>query len=201
MRRVALIVLLSIAAASADDKDKAHFTAGPASSYPNHQTMDKITIAAIPYVTEDQAKTAFGKVNPYQHGVLPVLVVMQNETGKALRLDLQAEFVDPGGKHVEATPASDVVYVDSTVKRPRMPGTSPYPNPFPRKAKGGPLNTWEIEGRAFAPKMLPPGESAFGFFYFQTQNIPGSKIYLTGIKDAASGKDYFYFEVPFEPEK
>ncbi len=201
MRRVALIVLLSIAAASADDKDKARFTPGPASSYANHQTMDKITIAAIPYVTEEEAKTAFGKVNPYQHGVLPVLVVMENGTGKALRLDLEAEFVDPGGKHVEATPASDVVYIDSTVKRPKLPGTSPYPNPFPRKPKGGPLNTWEIEGRAFAPKMLPPGESAFGFFYFQTQNIPGSKIYLTGIKDAASGKDYFYFEVPFEPEK
>jgi hypothetical protein len=201
MRRVALIVLLSIAAASADDKDKARFTPGPASSFPNHQTMDKITIAAIPYVTEEQAKLAFGKVNPYQHGVVPVLVVMQNETGKALRLDLQAEYIDPGGKHIEATPAADVIYIDSNVKKPRMPGTAPYPNPFPRKPKGGPLNTWEIEGRAFAPKMLPAGESAFGFFYFQTQNIPGSKIYLTGIKDAASGKDYFYFEVPFEAEK
>ena len=195
------MVLLSIAVASADDKDKPAFKPGPASSYPNHQTMDKITIAAIPYVTEEQAKSAFGKAEPYKHGVLPVLVVMQNDTGKTLRLDLNAEFVDPGGRHVEATPASDVIYVDSNVKRPKLPGTSPYPNPFPRKPKGGPLNTWEIEGRAFAPKLLPSGESAYGFFYFQTQNIPGSKIYLTGVKDAQSGKDYFYFEVPFEPEK
>jgi hypothetical protein len=201
MRRVALMVLLSIAAGNADDKDKAHFNPGPAASYANHQTMDKITIAAIPFVTEEQAKTAFGKVNPYKHGVLPVLVIMENGTGKTLRLSLESEFVDPGGTHVEATPASDVVYVDSNVKKPRMPGTTPYPNPFPRKPKGGPLDTWEIEGRAFSAKMLPPGESAFGFFYFQTQNIPGSKIYLTGIKDAASGKDYFYFEVPFEIQK
>jgi hypothetical protein len=64
-----------------------------------------------------------------------------------------------------------------------------------------PLDTWEIEGRAFPAKMLPAGESVFGFFYFQTQNIPGSKIYLTEINDAQTGKDYFYFEVPFEPEK
>ncbi len=200
MRPVALMVLLSIAAASAADKDKP-FKPGPASSYPNHQTMDKITIAAIPYVTEEQEKSAFGKAEPYKHGVLPVLVVMQNDTGKTLRLDLRAEYVDPGGRHVEATPPSDVIYIDSNVKRPKMPGTSPYPNPFPRKPKGGPLNTWEIEGRAFAPKLLPPGENAYGFFYFQTQNIPGSKLYLTGIKDAQSGKDYFYFEVPFEAEK
>ena len=201
MRTVALMVLLSIAIASADDKDKQPFKPGPASSYPNHQTLDKITIAAIPYVTEEQAKSAFGKVNPYQHGVLPVLVVMQNDTGKTLRLALEAEFIDPGGRHVEATPASDVIYIDSNVKRPKMPHTTPYPNPFPHKPKGGPLNTWEIEGRAFAPKMLPAGDSAYGFFYFQTENIPGSKLCLTGIKDAQTGKDYFYFEVPFEPEK
>jgi hypothetical protein len=201
MRPVALMVLLSIAVASADDKDKAPFKPGPASSYPNHQTLDKITIAAIPYLTEEQAKTVFGKANPYKYGVLPVLVIMQNDTGKALRLDLDAEFIDPGGRHVEATPADDVIYIGSNVKKPRMPGTSPYPNPFPHKPKGGPLNTSEIQTRAFAPRMLPAGESAFGFFYFQTQNIPGSKIYLTGIKDAQSGKDYFYFEVPFEAEK
>lgn len=201
MRTVALMVLLSIAVASADDKDKQTFHPGPAASYPAHQTLDKITIAAIPYVTEEQIKSAFGKVNPVQHGVLPVLVVMQNDTGKTLRLDLEAEFVDPGNRHVEATPASDVIYIDSNVKKPRMPHTSPYPNPFPHKPKGGPLNSPEIEVRAFPARMLPAGESAYGFFYFQTPNIPGSKLYLTGIKDAATGKDYFYFEVPFEPQK
>ena len=201
MKRVALIVLLSIAAQAGDDKDKARFSAGAASSYPNHQTMDKITLAAIPYVTEDQARQAFGKVNPAQHGVTPVLVILQNGTGKALRLDLQAELIEPGGNHLEATPAADVVYLDTNVKRPRMPGTTPYPNPFPKRQKKGPLNTWEIEGRAFAPKLVPADDSANGFFYFQTQLIPGSKLYLTGIKDAASGKDYFYFEVPLESPK
>jgi hypothetical protein len=201
MRPVALMVLLSIAAVAGDDKDKAAFSPGPASSYPHHQTLDKITLAAVPYVTEDQAKAAFGKVNPAQHGVTPVLVILENNTGKALRLDLQAELVDPGNRHLEATPASDVVYLDTNIKRPKLPGQSPYPNPFPRKQKKGPLNTWEIEGRAFAPKMLPAGESAHGFFYFQGELIPGSKLYLTGIKDAATGKDYFYFEVPLESPK
>jgi hypothetical protein len=201
MRPVALIVLLSIAALGGDDKDKPRFTPGPASSYPNHQTLDNITLAAVPYVTEDQARTAFGKVNPAQHGVTPVLLVFENGTGKALRLDLKAELVDPGNRHLEATPAGDVVYLDTNIKRPSMPGTTPYPNPFPKKQKKGPLNTWEIEGRAFAPKLLPAGDSANGFFYFQTALIPGSRLYITGIKDAASGKDYFYFEIPLESPK
>jgi hypothetical protein len=194
MKRVALIVLLSIAVSRADDKDKDHFAPGAASSYPGSQTQDKITIAAVPFVTEEQARTAFGKANPYKYGVLPVLVILENKTGKALRLNLSAEFEEAGGRHLEATPASDVTFIGGDVKIPKLPGTSPLP--FPTRKKKGPLNTWEIEGRAFTAKLLPDGDSVFGFFYFQTAQRPGSKLYLTGIKEAASGQDYFYFEVP-----
>jgi hypothetical protein len=196
MKRVAMIVLLSIAASRADDKDKDHFSPGAASSYPGHQTQEKITIAAVPFVTEEQARTAFGKANPYKYGVLPVLVILENKTGKALRLNLNAEFEEAGGRHLESTPASDVTFIGGDVRVPRVPGTSPLP--FPTRRKKGPLNTWEIEGRAFTAKLLPDGDSVYGFFYFQTAQRPGSKLYLTGIKDAASGQDYFYFEVPLE---
>src|SRR5690349_10226200 len=106
MRRVALIVLLSITAAAGADKDK-RFEPGPASSYPGHQTLDQITIAAVPYITEQQVSSAFGKVNPNKYGITPVLVVLENGTGKTLRLDLKAEFVDPRNEHVEMMPPSD----------------------------------------------------------------------------------------------
>jgi hypothetical protein len=187
-------VLLSIATVCADDK--VPFRPGAASSYPNHQTLDKITIAAVPYITEEQSRAAFGKVNPTKYGVEPILVILQNDTGKTLRLDLEAEFVDPGNRRIEATPVSDVLYIGTEVKRPRMPGTSPIP--LPSRNKKGPLNTPEIETRAFAAKMLTDGSSASGFFYFQTPHIPGSKLVLSGLKDAASGKDYFFFEVPLD---
>ena len=119
MRRVALIVLLSIPAAMAADKDKGHFVPGPASSYPGHQTQEKITIAAIPYITAEQAATAFGKVKPYEHGILPVLVIIENGSGKALRLDLAVQFVDPANHHLEAIPPEDVVTYQAIRKPPR----------------------------------------------------------------------------------
>jgi len=208
MRRVA-IVLLSIAAVAAFDnllapnllavdKDNGKFKPGPASSYKGHQTQEKITIAAVPYMTAEQASSAFGKVNPYSRGILPILVIIQNDTGKALRLNLQAEFVDLSNRHIEAMPAGDVVLFGGIKKAPGIPGTSPNPLPFPRGPKKGPLNTWEIEGRAFNAKLIPAGESAQGFVYFETSFKEGSKLYLTGLKDAATGKDYFYFEVPVE---
>src|SRR5262245_2856749 len=128
MSRVA-IVLLSIAAALAADKDKPRFQVKKAGEYPNAQSAEKITVAAIPYSTPEQAATAFGKVNPYDHGVLPVLVVIQNDTGKALRLDLKAQFVDPENRHLDSVPAEDVIYIDAIKKRPGQPRTSPLPIP------------------------------------------------------------------------
>jgi len=56
----------------------------------------------------------------------------------------------------------------------------------------------QFEGRAFGAKMLPPGESAHGFVYFFTGHRTGSRIYLTGIQQAATGKELFYFDVPLD---
>jgi hypothetical protein len=191
------IVLLSIAAQGGDDKDKDRFAPGAASSYKGNQTMEKISVAAVPFVGEELVRSAFGKVDPNKYGVLPVLVVLENGTGKALALHLQADYV-VDGRHVEATPASDVTFVGGSGKAPRMPGTSPLP--FPRREKKGPLNIWQIEGRAFTAKLLPLGEKVFGFFYFQTDFKPGATLYLAGISDAGTGKEYLYFEVPLEKQ-
>lgn len=201
MRRVAVIVLLSIAvAAAADkDKDKARFAPGPASSYAVHQTLDQITLAAMPFLSDAETATAFDRVNPNRYGVLPVLVILENGTGKALRLNIKAEFVTADGKHIDATPPEDVQRVGLVPKAPRV-GAGPSPIPLPSRGKKGPLGIFEIEGYAFAAKLLPIGERAFGFFYFQAEHEPGSRLYLTGIKDAATGKDYFYYELPLDKQ-
>ncbi len=44
--------------------------------------------------------------------------------------------------------------------------------------------------------MLPPGQSASGFFYFQTGFMRSSTLQISGLKDARSGEDLFYFEIP-----
>ena len=100
-------IFLSITAGFAADKDK-KFTAAPAASYPNHQTQAKVTVAAVPYVSEEEVKAAFGKDNPNKYGILPVLVVIQNDSDKALKLDLEASYVDADGRHVDPIPAADV---------------------------------------------------------------------------------------------
>jgi hypothetical protein len=191
-----LAVLIGSPLALADKKNDGKFSPGPVSSYQYKQTNDKVTVAASAYDTEELAHTAFGKLDPNQHGVLPVLVIIQNDTDQALKLDtLEVQYTSVDGRHEEATPPSEVQTLGGA-KRPRVPGSNPIP--LPHKAPKNPLNVWEIEGRSFAAKMLPPHESASGFFYFQVEHRPGSKFFLTGIKAAATGKDFFYFEVPLD---
>ena len=157
--------------------------------------MDKLTIAAIAYDTEEVAKTAFGKVDPNHYGILPILVVMDYTGDTALYLEnMSVRYVAPDGSHIEATPASEVPYAIGP-KRPNLGGpTSPIP--LPRSGKKNPLNGWELQGRAFLSKMLPPRQSAHGFFYFHTAHFRGSQLYITGIREASTGKELFYYEIP-----
>jgi len=191
-KRLALV--LSIAAAFAADKE-APFKAAPAGSYPHHQTNDGITVAVDPYVSGEKIKSAFGKLDPYQYGVLPVLVVIQNDGKEAIPLDrLKVEYVG-SRQRVEATPPKDVRYA----RGPQRPSVTPGPGGrVAIKSKKNPLDAWEIEGRAFAAQMLPAGQSASGFFYFETELEPGATVYLSGMREAASGKELFYFETPLQ---
>ena len=186
---------MSIAAALAADKDAPQFRAGPAAGYPSHQTNAKVTIGVEPYSSGEKVRSAFGKLDPYQHGILPVLLVIQNDSAKTLRLErMKVEYIGPNRDRIEATPARDVRYLNG----PNRPGVVVGPTGAPKigKQKKNPLDVWEIEGRAFAARMLPPGQGASGFYYFQTGLQRGATFYITGISEADTGDELFYFEIP-----
>jgi len=187
---------MSIAAAFAADKEPPPFRAAPAASFANHQANAGITVGADAYMSGDKIKAAFGKLDPYQHGILPVLVVIQNDSDKTIRLErVKAEYVGPNRDHVEATPAKDVRYA----RGPNRPAAVSGPAGQVKVIRGkNPLDAWEIEGRAFAAQMLPPGNSASGFFYFRTGLQRGATLYLSGLTEADSGKELLYFELPLQ---
>ena len=174
------------------------FSPGPAASYATKQTNENVTIALKPYDSEELAHSAFGKLNPYQYGILPILVIVQNDTNETLRLQgMRVKYTDYDGSEIEATPAQDVPFAVDHPKRPSNPVALPIP-PELRKKHKSPLSGPEIQTRAFAARMLPPHESAYGFFYFQAHHRPGSSVYINGLKYASSGKDLFYFDIPLK---
>jgi hypothetical protein len=195
-----LVLLASISVLSLDalaiDKDKTKFTPPELDTVPTKLAVGDVTIGAIPYDRASLAEAAFGKVDPYEHGVLPILVIVRNNSKQAVRLDgMKVQYRDRDHRAVEATPPAEVPFVQPP-KRPTFGGPTTIPG-LGRKKKN-PLRTAEIETRAFSAKMLPPGESAHGFFYFRTTHKSGASLYVTGLREAATGKDLFYFDIPLD---
>jgi len=186
-----LVLLTSIAAALAADKETPFRPPG-AAALPHHVTNSQLTIGVDPYVSGDKLKAPFGKLVPYQYGVLPILVSIQNDSGQTISLkNMQAEYFSPYGDRVRATPASEVKFAHG----PSRPTTVTGPIAIKHK---NPLDVWEIEGRGLAAEMITPGSSAFGFLYFMTGIQRGATLYLSGIAEAKTGKEVLFFEIPVE---
>jgi hypothetical protein len=188
---VSIAALVSLATAPGASNDS--FRAKPAAEYPHRQTSEKVTIAADQVITDEQAKEAFGKLNPWRYGVLPVLVVIQNDSPNALRVErIKFVYALPDRTRIEATPAADIKYIMGA-KQPKS-----IPGPIGVHLKGkNPLAEWEVEGRAFAAKMIPPGQSASGFVYFQAPlNSDAASVVISGLENAVTGKELYYFEIP-----
>ncbi len=170
------------------------FQAGTASSY-SHQTANQVTVGAKSYDKPELTEEAFGKKTDFlKYGVLPVLVVIENKGRNALDLQyLEVNLVASDGRHAAAVSPDELFHVGRPTKRPGI-----KPLPIPTSRKKNPLETPEIAVRAFIAKMLPPGDSTSGFFYFEAKPEAGDKIYLNGIRDARSKQEMLYFEFPLE---
>ena len=160
-----LLLAVSIASAPGADKEKSKFEVKPAASYRHHQTSEKVTIAAEPMETDDETRKAFGKINPWRYGVLPVLIVIQNDGPNAIRVDrIKLVYTLPDNTRVEATPPQDVRFIHGTRAPRGLPGptggiriTRPPKNPSPSgKSKEG-----RLPQRWFQPVNPPAALSIF----------------------------------------
>ena len=191
-----LIVLLSIAAVAAKEKERPKFTPGEASSYEAHQTVSGVTLGAQAMRSNAETEPAFGKLNPNHYGILPVLVVIENGSSGAIEMSrIRVEIVTPDRQRADATPARDLKYLSGPTQPKVYTGPSPTSAPHISKRKN-PLADWTLEGRAFSARMLPPHESASGIFYFRAPYQTGCTLYVSGLREAATGKELFYFELP-----
>jgi len=166
----------------------------PPGSYPSKQTIGKVIFAAVKYESDEETRAPFGKVNPNEYGILPVLFVIQNNGSETLLTDHMEVYLQaPDRTRIEPTPPNDLPYL-RPVKRP---GTGPtYPVPIPLPKKKNPLAGIDFETRAFAAKTVLRGETAHGFFYFQARYRKDSILYINGIREG--NKELFFAEIPLD---
>jgi hypothetical protein len=192
----AIWISLAVTAALWAEKKPEPFRPAAIETYASKQTNQGLTAAAVAYDDAEEAKAAFGKLNPYEHGILPVLVLFKNDSKKTLNLEhARFQYMAPNSRKLDETPAEDI----SRLKGPSRPRYNPTPIPTTvpgMRRNKNPLQNPVIIERAFSAKMLPPGESAYGFVYYQTGHTRTSSLYITGITEAQTSQELFYIEIP-----
>jgi hypothetical protein len=173
----------------------------PAASYPAHDyhLQEKVTVALDPYDTP--AKAGIFVVPYHDENLLPILLVITNDSDQPVELShIKAELVT-GGKDKLTPAGEDEIY--RRISHPASSGAR-VPLPFPtKKVKGGVNNKqfMEIENARFKAKAVEPLSTQGGFLFFDitdTENpLRGAHFYLTGVRDSA-GHDLMYFDVPLD---
>jgi hypothetical protein len=185
-------------------QDRAKFEPGPASSYARRQSGEGITVGVEVFRGRDKIKQAFPKADLEKFGIVPVLVVIANDNDHVVHLDrLQVELITSDRQQIKPTPAEEVL-LPPRVQRPEL---TPRPSPIPGIGRGNrsgrrPNEEAEVVEREFVAPVLAARSNANGFFYFRLGKGPdrltGAKLYLGGMRNAQTGREVLYFEIPLD---
>lgn len=196
---IGTVVLLPLAYLAA--KDFSLPRAKPAFSYPahDHHGDENVTVGIDPY--ETAAKGDIFKTHYGENGVLPVFVVITNDSDEPVQLsEMKAELVTSDRTKLSPLSEDDIF---RRLSHPKASG-SHYPVPFPtKKAKGGVDSKTrdEVESALFRARAVEPKGTQAGFMFFDISDLssplPGANFYLTGIRNS-SGHDLMYFEISLD---
>lgn len=195
-------VMLMVSAYVLGAKEFVKPTARPATTYPAHDahTDEGVTVAVDPYDMPDKAQIF--SVDYLQEGLLPIFVVITNDTDQPVSLNsVKAQLITVNRTKIPASNADDVY---RRLAHPTS-GTGPtIPLPLPRKKVKGAVSKKvldEIQSAQFSAKAVEPHGSQSGFMFFDVAGIStplaGAHFYLTGMQNG-KGDDLMYFEIALE---
>ncbi|MBZ5523081.1 MAG: hypothetical protein LAP21_12660 [Acidobacteriia bacterium] len=203
--RIAILPLLLTAALfpMGDDKPFTPPKATHAKTYPAVEVHDdeKVSVAIDPFDMPDKA--AVFKANYKEHNILPVRIIISNDSDRTLMLtDLKVEYITVGRDKLEPATNDDLYRrLARAVRRPDKPGVQ-LPIPLPKKNKPAVATDVmrEIDDAMFTPVPVTAHSTYSGFLFFDISGIEvpeaGAHVFLSGMK--IDGKELFYFDIPLE---
>jgi hypothetical protein len=163
---------------------------------------EKLAIAAEPYDTKD--KMSLFRVDYIAHQVLPVRLIVTNNGNRPISLrDARIIFVTSQGDRIQAADPEDVERL-MTLKE-KQGKKIPLPGPLPPihskpKASDKTIEQ-DFDTFEFQALVVEPHTTRAGFLFYDVSGIDhplqGALLNLHEIKDA-DGKEFFYFEIPFD---
>jgi hypothetical protein len=171
----------------------------------SHDTHDGLTVSVDPYSEAARCKQKFGKADPFPVGILPVEVIIRNETEQPLRIDLDTIQLevhpDSGRQDIDNLTVSEVA---SIVVHPEG-SAEPHPRRFPI---GIPASNDKkvdklvelLEPFALNADVVPPMNQIHGFLFFNVNHdvslVRNASLYVPDVTMVPSKKALIFFEVP-----
>ena len=202
---VVLTVVLAAGAPFAWAAKKVAPPALAASAYPAHDTHDKehVTIAAEPFDT--RAKGEFFRNDYAGHSILPVRLVIQNDSDAPLDLNqARIQFIAADGTKLPAATPEELnrrLFRFTDIKQKRIPGTpiTYRPTPVDKKILD------DDKDFSFSQTIIPPHTGASGFLFYDIKEVDdpplkGAELYVKMIhtKEGTKDNELFGFSVPFD---
>ena len=163
---------------------------------------EKLAIAAEPY--DSQTKMALFRVDYVSHGVLPVRLIVTNNSDRPISLrDARIIYVTSHGDRIQAAEPDDVERL--MTQKEKAGGKIPLPGPLPAihlkpKASNKQIEQ-DFDTFEFQALVIEPHTTRAGFLFYDVsgleQPLKGALLNLHTIKNA-DGKELFYFEIPFD---
>lgn len=202
IRKIAAVVLLAATLAFSSDKGFNPPPAGPASTYPAHETHDdeKVTIAIDPYTSPEKA--AVFKVKYKDYAFLPIRLIITNNGDQPLMLDsMKIQLVTGDKEKLEPAVRDDIFRrisrPEKATSRPKV--QLPIPVPHDRDPVGKTARD-EVPLAMFSNVPVTPHSTNSGFLFFDVLGVRDPEdqahLYISGIRSGS--KELFYFDIPLQ---
>lgn len=173
-----------------------------------HDEHDGLSISVDPYADAGRAKEKFGKADPVQIGVLPLEVIVRNDTDHPIRLNLatiqlEVRLKNGGQQDIGWLTADEVA---SAIAHP---GGAPTPSarrlppigvPIPGKDKKTEKLAEILRPLTLDSDVVAPKGMIHGFLYFNLARdmslVPAASLYVPDASIVPSNKPLMFFEVP-----
>lgn len=171
-----------------------------ADEYDAHQDFQNLVIGAAPCETAEKAKELFDTDKLHERGILPVLVVLQNNNDFPVYVDGSRIFlVDPEGTQWPPLSFVDVL-LEITLNRP-LSSYSTKKDLLVRQTVRKEMYL-DFEQKAFGERIIPPYGSDRGVVFFQHpggETLQGFRLYFPEVINFKEKEPLMFFEFDLQP--
>jgi hypothetical protein len=172
-----------------------------------HDRHGGMSVSAEPYTNPKRSKEKFGKADPLAVGILPVEVIMRNETREPIRIGLRTIQLEIRGRgaRLQGIDWLTVGEVAGAIAHPKgtpAPQSRRFPIgvPLPQNDKKTDKIANILQPLALDADIVPPMGVVHGFLFFDLGHdlslLANASLYVPDAISVTSKKPLIFFEVP-----